>query len=280
VIAQVNSTFDTLVVSAIQMVSTDCPEQNFLRACLLLEEAVAVQKSNLVIFPENFLCFSSKEMGEHQAAFSDYISQFKALAAKYSIALVLGSIPIKSTEVASGERFYSRCYVINHLGEIASTYDKIHLFDVDVADSHARYRESDHFSPGERVVVSDMGSASLGLSICYDLRFAELYRCLAQKGANIIVVPAAFTSVTGEAQWEVLLRARAIENQCFVVAANQGGTHSSGRETWGESMIIDPWGRVLSRCGKGEGVCTAELDLNQVISIRQSMNIKDHRRLI
>ncbi|MGX9079570.1 nitrilase-related carbon-nitrogen hydrolase, partial [Klebsiella pneumoniae] len=136
--------------------------------------------------------------------------------------------------------------LIDDQGERVARYDKLHLFDVDVADNRGRYRESDDFAHGQRVVVADTPVGRLGLTVCYDLRFPELFAALREAGAELISVPAAFTAVTGEAHWEPLLRARAIENQCYVAAANQGGTHETGRQTWGHSMVIDPWGRVLA----------------------------------
>ncbi|MGL5091232.1 MAG: nitrilase-related carbon-nitrogen hydrolase, partial [Aeromonas sobria] len=159
-------------------------------------------------------------------------------------------------------------------------YHKIHLFDVDVADNHGRYRESETFSPGQECVLVDSPFGPLGLSICYDLRFPELYRQLACAGARVLLVPAAFTAVTGEAHWEPLLRARAIENQCYVVAANQGGTHETGRQTWGHSMVIDPWGRVLACQPSGRATVLAQMDAGLIDELKRTMPVMKHARLL
>ncbi len=171
------------------------------------------------------------------------------------------------------------CLVFDPRGEMVARYDKMHLFDVQVDDRQAQYSESRSFEPGSRIVCVDAPVGRIGLSICYDLRFPELYRKLLEQGAEILTVPSAFTKVTGEAHWEVLLRARAIENQCFVLAANQGGVHNATRETWGHSMIVDPWGRVLARVESGEGVAVADIDLSALHALRSRMPIQSHRRL-
>jgi len=151
---------------------------------------------------------------------------------------------------------------------------------VDVADNHGRYRESETFSAGEAPVLVDSPFGPLGLSICYDLRFPELYRQLARAGVRVLLVPAAFTAVTGEAHWELLLRARAIENQCYVVAANQGGTHETGRQTWGHSMVIDPWGRVLASKESGRGTVLAKMELGLIDELKRTMPVLQHARLL
>ena len=158
-------------------------------------------------------------------------------------------------------------------------YDKIHLFDVIVNDEQSEYSESRSYEPGVDIVSVDTSVGNLGLSICYDMRFPELYRALFQRGAELVTVPAAFTKVTGEAHWESLLRARAIENQCYVIAAGQGGRHSQTRETWGHSMIIDPWGTVLAMVEEGEGVATAEINLEFVRNVRARMPIREQQKL-
>ena len=161
-----------------------------------------------------------------------------------------------------------------------AVYNKMHLFDVDVSDNKGQYRESDDFIPGTKPVLVDMGEAKVGLSVCYDLRFPELYRYLTNIGATILTVPSAFTQVTGAAHWEVLLRARAIENQCYVLAANQGGVHPDGRETFGHSMIISPWGDILAEAsGEGAAVITASLDLQRQANIKRQMPCISHQRL-
>ena len=158
-------------------------------------------------------------------------------------------------------------------------YDKLHMFDVEVADKHHSYRESDTFRPGEEVKVVPTPFGNIGLSICYDVRFPQLYAALREQGADIIVVPAAFTKVTGQAHWDILLRARAVETQCWIVAAAQWGKHSRGRETWGHSMVIDPWGQVVACQKEGVGVLTADLDLDLCRTVRTNMPLVEHARL-
>lgn len=188
-----------------------------------------------------------------------------AIAREHGVFLLLGSTPITADET----RVFNRSYLFNPDGKIAARYDKIHLFDVALGQGET-YRESESVAPGAQAVVVDgpMG-AKLGLTICYDIRFAELYRALAQAGAEIITVPAAFTRPTGEAHWEVLLRARAIETGSFVLAPAQGGFHEDGRGTWGHSMIVDPWGKVIAALeDDAPGVLVADLDLDAVAQAR------------
>ncbi len=170
------------------------------------------------------------------------------------------------------------CLVIDSDGERQAHYDKLHMFDVDVADSHKQYRESAIFNAGDESVVVDSPFGRLGLSICYDVRFPHLYSELVQKGAQIIIVPAAFTAVTGQAHWETLLRARAIETQCWVVAVNQAGTHPCGRQTWGHSMVITPWGEVTVSAQQEAVSFVAEIELAQIQQIRSAMPVAQHAR--
>jgi len=262
-----------LVASAIQMESTDDIEQNLNEALRLLDIAVSEQNSNLVVFPENFLCFGHAQQHALATNLKNYLSKFQEVASDLSISLVLGSMPslIREDGKRTDGRFRSASYVINADRGICCQYDKINLFDVDVNDAHGQYRESENFEAGNAIKVIDIEAARLGLSICYDLRFPELFQSLRLAGANVLVIPAAFTKATGCAHWEVLLRARAIETQSYVIAANQGGVHSSQRETWGHSMIIDPWGRIIAEIDKGVGVCSAPLDLDSLNEIRASM---------
>jgi len=267
------------IASAIQMESTDNVEINFDEALRLLNIAVTEQGSNLIVFPENFLCFGTTQ--QHYLASNQhlYLSKFQEIAADLSISIVLGSMPslIREDGSKTDGRFRSASYVINSQGAICCQYDKINLFDVDVNDSHGQYRESETFEAGSAIKVIEVQSAKLGLSICYDLRFPELYQSLRMSGANVLVIPAAFTKVTGHAHWEVLLRARAIETQSYVVAANQGGMHSKQRETWGHSMIIDPWGGIVTEIERGAGVCSASLDLDKLNEIRASMPLNRNK---
>ncbi|OGT71655.1 MAG: hypothetical protein A3H44_11220, partial [Gammaproteobacteria bacterium RIFCSPLOWO2_02_FULL_57_10] len=208
-------------------------------------------------------------------------------ARQHGIILVAGTMPVVTrpaspngvVETIADGRVRPASLVYSPDGLLMARYDKMHLFDVKVADKQAQYMESRSFEPGSSVVTVATPLGKLGLSICYDLRFPELYRRLLDDGAEIITVPSAFTKVTGEAHWEILLRARAIENQCYVLAANQGGVHNASRETWGHSMIIDPWGNVMARVEKGEGIAIAEIDLDYLHDLRSRMPVQAHRRL-
>lgn len=263
----------TLIASAIQMNSSDDVEHNFENALRLLKIAINEHGANLIVFPENFLCFGHTQQKYLASNLRNYLSKFQALAAKKSISLVLGSVPslLRENGQETDGRYRSASFVINEVGLICCQYDKINLFDVDVNDAHGRYRESELYEAGSAVKVVDVLEVRLGLSICYDLRFPDLFQSLSKAEANVLVVPAAFTKVTGQAHWEVLLRARAIETQSYLIAANQCGTHSGGRETWGRSMIIDPWGEIIAKHEIGAGVCSAPLDLLALNQIRASM---------
>jgi predicted amidohydrolase len=189
------------------------------------------------------------------------------------VTLHVGSLAIQ----ASPDRAANRSFLIDPHGEIKARYDKIHMFDVDLANGES-YRESNNFRPGEIAVLTDLPWGRLGMTICYDLRFPALYRALAEAGASFLAVPAAFTKQTGEAHWHVLLRARAIENGCFVLAAAQGGTHENGRATYGHSIVIDPWGKVLAEGDTEPGVVMAEIDPAAVVAARAKIPSLQHGR--
>jgi predicted amidohydrolase len=191
------------------------------------------------------------------------LATLREVARKLAIYIHIGSLAIK----ASPERAVNRSFLIDRKGDIAARYDKIHMFDVDLTGGES-YRESNTYRAGELAVVADLPWGRLGLTVCYDLRFPALYRALAEAGASFLGIPSAFTRQTGEAHWHVLLRARAIENGCFVLAAAQGGKHESGRETFGHSLIIDPWGRILAEGGTEPGVVMAEIDPAEVAAAR------------
>ncbi len=201
------------------------------------------------------------------------LAALRELARELKIHLHIGSLALR----VSDNRAVNRAFVIDPEGEISARYDKIHMFNVDLGNGEA-YNESASFSPGERAVLADVDGVSFGLSICYDLRFPALFRALAEAGAQVLTVPAAFTRPTGEAHWHVLLRARAIENGSFVLAATQGGRHESGRETYGHSLVVDPWGRVLAEGGTEPGVVFAELDLGAVDAARRRIPSLSHGR--
>ena len=201
------------------------------------------------------------------------LAMLRELARKLSIFIHAGSLAIK----ISPERAANRSFLINPKGDIAARYDKIHMFDVDLAGGES-YRESRTYRPGEQAVLCDLPWGRLGLTICYDLRFPALYRALAEAGATMLAIPSAFTQQTGEAHWHVLMRARAIENGCFVFAAAQAGKHESGRETFGHSLIVDPWGRILAEGGTEPGVVMAEIDLAEVAKARARIPSLQHGR--
>lgn len=201
------------------------------------------------------------------------VTAFRDLARKLSLHVHVGSLAIK----VSPEKAANRSFLIDPKGEIVARYDKIHMFDVDLGNGES-YRESRNFRAGELAVVTDLPWARFGLSVCYDLRFPSLYRALAEAGASVLTIPAAFTRQTGEAHWHVLMRARAIENGCFILAAAQGGAHENGRETFGHSVAIDPWGRVLAEGGTEPGVIMVEIDPAAVAAARARVPSLQHGR--
>jgi predicted amidohydrolase len=198
---------------------------------------------------------------------------FAELARDLGAWILLGSLAIK----AGPERIFNRGYLLDPTGAVAARYDKIHLFDVDLAGGES-YRESATIQPGAQAVVADLPWGRLGLSICYDLRFAALYRALAWAGADFLAVPAAFTKTTGQAHWHVLLRARAIETGCYVIAASQCGVHAGDRATYGHSLIVDPWGRVLADGGEDRGIVLADVDPAEVRKARAMIPSLTHDR--
>ena len=201
------------------------------------------------------------------------LAAFQELARELSVHFHVGSLAIK----ASPEKAVNRSFLISPAGEIVARYDKIHMFDVELGEGES-YRESNNYRPGETAVLTDLPWGRIGLTICYDLRFPSLYRALAEAGADFLAIPAAFTRITGEAHWNVLMRARAIETGSFVLAAAQGGMHENGRETYGHSIIVDPWGNVLAEGGTEPGVIMAEIDPALVQDARQRVPSLQHGR--
>lgn len=274
---------DTLRVAAAQMCSGPEVQANLEQADLLLDQAHRAGAA-LVVLPENFAVFGRKDLitcAEMPDA-PGPITRFLAERARhYGLWLVAGSLPYAvgaDGRAAPEQRVFPGCGVWSPEGRCVARYDKCHLFDVEVADAVGRYRESDQFAAGQAPVIADTPWGPLGISICYDLRFPEYYRKLVQQGALMLAVPSAFTHSTGEAHWEVLLRARAIENQCFVLAANQGGEHGN-RRTWGHSCVVDPWGRMLAcRTESGPGLAVADLDFSAQAELRRKMPVLQHRR--
>lgn len=267
-------------LAVIQMVSQDNVLANLRQARGLLEQAAA-GGARLAILPENFAAMGRRdlaELGRSEALGEGPILPWlKQAAHDLGLWIVAGTLPLPP-EGQPEAKAHACSLLIDAQGQQVARYDKLHLFDVDVADGHGRYRESDDYAHGSRVVVADTPLGRLGLTVCYDLRFPELYGALREAGAELISVPAAFTAVTGAAHWQVLTRARAIETQCYVLAAGQGGSHPGGRETFGHSAIIDPWGRVLAEQAQGEACLLAARDVAEQVAIRQRMPVATHKR--
>jgi nitrilase len=204
------------------------------------------------------------------------IQEFLARTAeKFKVWIIGGTMPMRASE----GKVRAAALVFNDLGQRVGRYDKIHLFDVNVPGTDEYYRESHTIEPGERGVVLDTPFGRLGVTVCYDLRFPELFRQMADTGMDILAVPSAFTAQTGAAHWELLVRARAVENLCYTIAANQGGFHVNGRETYGHSMIVDPWGKILATLPTGSGVVCAEIDSDRLQKVRAAFPALQHRRL-
>ncbi len=261
-------------VAVVQMNSRDDKPANLARAEALLAEAGA-RGAELAVLPELWSYLGPKDRHAQVAEpipgpTSDFLA---GIARRHRLWLVAGSY---LEVVADQPRLFNTCLALSPGGEIVARYRKLHLFDVDVG-GHS-YRESATMAAGEEVVATDLGGVRVGLTICYDLRFPEIYRRLAVGGAKIITVPSAFTRETGKDHWEVLLRSRAIENQVFILAAAQVGSHPPGRACYGNALIADPWGVVLARAGYQECVVTAELDLEYQEQVRKELPSLEHRR--
>ena len=270
---------DSLHVAAIQMNSQGDVGSNLSRASELLKQAAA-GGAKIALLPENFALMGEdgdkRRFAEDLDAGSGPIWQMlSSVARDLRIAIIAGGLPERSPDPTCP---FNTCAVFGDSGELLTRYRKIHMFDVDLADGTC-YRESASTAAGESVVVAEIAGARVGLSVCYDLRFPELYRELAKRGAEVLVVPAAFTLLTGKDHWHVLLRARAIEAQAYVVAAGQWGKHPRGRTTYGKSCIIDPWGEVIAQASEGEGVVFSTIDLTYLERVRRSLPSLQHRRL-
>ncbi len=267
------------VVACIQMASGPNVGANLLEAERLIEEA-ASREAKLVVLPENFAIMGNSERDKVEVREPEGDGPIQAFvaeqAARHGIWLVGGTIPL---EANARDKVRAACLVYDDMGKQVARYDKIHLFDVELVDSEEQYTESETIEPDNEVVVIDSPFGRMGIAICYDLRFPELFRQQLSAGMEIVVMPAAFTAITGRAHWEVLVRARAIENLCYVVAAGQGGYHLNGRETHGHSMIVDPWGIVLNSLSRGPGVVCASIDLERLESARRNFPSINHRRL-
>ncbi len=266
-------------VAAIQMASGPNINANLLEADRLISQAVTAG-AELVVLPENFALMSMTEqdnVSQREKAGAGQIQDFMAeQAAHHGIWLVGGTIPLES---GSPEHIRAACLLFNDKGKQVARYDKIHLFDVSLDETGENYTESDTIEPGNAPVVVDTPFGRLGLAVCYDLRFPELFRTMLQYDVEIIAVPSAFTAITGRAHWEVLVRARAIENLSYLIASAQGGYHANSRETHGDSMIVDPWGVVLDRLPRGSGFVIAKIDRERLKGIRQKFPALEHRKM-
>ncbi|GAA0615307.1 MULTISPECIES: carbon-nitrogen hydrolase family protein [Thalassospira] len=256
------------IAACVQVNSRDVMSDNLARAATYARDAHAAG-ARLIAFPENVSMMSFGGENVRAAAFPEDehpgLVFFCDLAEELRSTLIVGSLHVK---VPDEDRVANRCFVIGPDGKVITSYDKIHMFDVDLANGES-YRESKTFRPGNAARLAETEFGKVGITICYDVRFPHLFRDYAKAGANILSIPAAFTRTTGQAHWHTLLKARAIENGCFVIAAAQCGDHPGGRQTFGHSLIIDPWGQVLADGGTDPGFITAEIDLTRVDEIRR-----------
>jgi deaminated glutathione amidase len=269
-------------IAAVQMVSTPSVERNLDTARRLIAQAAA-EGAQLVALPEYF-CL----MGQHDTdkltvseapGHGPMQSMLSHSARQHGVWLIGGTVPLKTAplKTTSADRVFNATCVYAPDGSLAARYDKVHLFRFN--NGTEEYDEGRVLKAGSAPVAFNTGACRVGLSICYDLRFPELYRALMTPPCDLIAVPAAFTHTTGQAHWELLLRARAVENQCYVIAPAQGGRHENGRRTWGHSMVVDPWGEVVAVLPEGEGVVTAELDAARMAQVRAQLPALSHRRL-
>lgn len=266
---------DTLTLAAVQMTSTSVLEENLETARAFIDQASA-GGADIIALPENFSLMSETKHQRHDAAerVNDVEAMLSAAARDNNAVIIGGSTPLPAPD----GRVTNTCLVFDDQGRRIGRYDKIHLFDVSVSSSES-YSESRHIAPGTEPLAVDALGLTLGITICYDLRFPELYRRLAAAGAELFTIPSAFTVPTGRAHWHTLLRARAIENLAWVVAPAQVGEHTSGRQTFGHSLIIDPWGAIVAECAGGPGVIFAQLDRDNVAQRRQQFPALAHRVL-
>ena len=277
------------IIAAIQMASGPNVSANLSETRRLISDAVK-QGAELVVLPENFAHMGMSEtdvleIAEDYIADNEQLDQSKShiqdflssVAKEEKIWIVGGTIPLRAEKQT--DKILSACLLINDQGEVVARYDKIHLFDVDLGDQGGSYNESAFTEAGDKVVVVDTPFGKLGLAICYDLRFPELFRDMVSQGMEVLCLVSSFTKTTGKAHWEVLNRARAIENLCFVISSAQGGYHVNGRETYGGSMIIDPWGGVLDHLVSGSGFAIAAIEAGHVQKVRKNFPVLEHIRL-
>jgi len=271
-------------LSAIQLCSKPNVEHN-LHTIETFLKVLPQSNENIVVLPECCLFFGGTERDQLNIAKENNKNNFaidalSSLAKKYQAYLIAGSLPLLVKDILEhdDEKFTNSSLVFSPDGVQIQRYDKIHLFDAKVTDGQKQYLESTHTQAGNTLSIAETKSTHIGLSICYDLRFPELYRQLRTLGADIITVPSAFTATTGKAHWQALLQARAIENQVYIIAAGQQGTHENGRETWGHSMIISPWGEIKACAPDGEGIITITYSPEELAKVRQAMPVMNHNK--
>jgi nitrilase len=266
-------------LAAVQMASGPNVDANLLEAARLIRDAAAAG-AGLVVLPENFAFMGKRIQDVIPLAEVDGEGPLQAFlaraAAKYGVWLVGGTLPLAAH---TPDRVRAACLVFDERGRRVARYDKIHLFDVRLPGADERYEESAAIEPGDATRVIDSPFGRLGVAVCYDLRFPEQFRLMLDEGMELAAIPSAFTAITGKAHWETLVRARAIENLAYVVAAAQGGYHLNGRETHGHSMIVDPWGTILAEVPRGTGFICGRLDANYLQSVRRNFPVIAHRRL-
>lgn len=261
---------------AIQMISGPDVDKNLNQLQQELTQ-IKVDQDTLVVLPECFACFGGGDKRALDLAENKGVGPIQdalcALAREFSVWLVAGAIPLKASTPG---KFTASCLLIDAQGRIITEYQKIHLFDVEVKDNTRSYQESLYTQAGQHISVLDTPFGRLGLAVCYDVRFAGLFQAMGQ--LDILAIPAAFTKVTGAAHWHALLQARSIENQCYLVAADQGGIHANGRETYGHSLILSPWRESLAEIAVGQGTIQAEMDHQSIQDIRSSMPVHTHNQ--
>ncbi|MEY4922638.1 MAG: hypothetical protein RLY17_1355 [Pseudomonadota bacterium] len=260
-----------------------CSGENTRDNLAQIEQQIKQLKSDveLVMTPENALLFGNAAAYRQHAEHHDdgpLQQAVREIARRYEVWIHVGSMPMISRE--SSDLITTSSLLFDDKGELKARYDKIHMFDVDINDIHGRYRESDIYQPGEQLTVVDTPIGRLGMAVCYDLRFPGLFQALRSQGAEIISVPAAFTKMTGEAHWEILLRARAIENQCVILAAAQVGRHGATRRTWGHTMAVDAWGKILAENPDAVSALKVKIDTAGLKTIRNQMPVLQHNRFL
>jgi nitrilase len=269
----------TMRAAAVQMATGPSVDSNLIEVERLIRDA-AEAGATLVVLPENFAYMGKQDRDQLKIAEAPgdgpLQSFLSGIASRLGIWLVGGTIPL---HCAVPDRVRSAALVFNDKGQQVARYDKMHLFDVSLPGTDERYQESATLDPGDSLTVVDTPLGRLGVAVCYDLRFPELFRRMQDEGVELLAIPSAFTALTGKAHWEVLVRARAIENLAYVIAAAQGGYHLNGRETHGHSMIVDPWGAILAQVPRGTGCICYPIDRGFQQSVRRSFPTLDHRRL-